>query len=70
MQNCSGGIGEGQVGAGVLVQAKARSRDSIERGVRGGDDEALLSGELDLAEVDNFRNKIPVFKDRRPDLYR
>lgn len=37
--------------------------------VEGGRDEELLTAEIDLEEVDRFRNKIPVFQDRRPDLY-
>lgn len=37
--------------------------------VEGGEDEALLTTELDLEEVDKFRSMIPVFDDRRADLY-
>lgn len=32
-------------------------------------DEALLSATIDLEQVDRVRSKIPVFNDRRPDLY-
>lgn len=34
------------------------------------DQETILSGEIDLSEVDKVRQNIPVFTDRRPDLYR
>lgn len=37
--------------------------------VEGGEQEALLTAEIDLDEVSRFRNKIPIFEDRRPDLY-
>jgi omega-amidase len=37
--------------------------------VEGGDEEALLTGELDLEEIRKFRDKIPVFEDRRPGIY-
>lgn len=37
--------------------------------VEGDEDEELLTAELCLEEVTKFRNKIPVFEDRRPDLY-
>ncbi len=33
------------------------------------DDEILLTAEIDLREADKARRYIPVFKDRRPDLY-
>lgn len=32
--------------------------------------EALLTAELDLAKVDDIRARIPVFLDRRPEVYR
>ncbi|WP_077624109.1 carbon-nitrogen family hydrolase [Sediminibacillus massiliensis] len=32
--------------------------------------ETILYGEIDLADVDKTRSAIPVFTDRRPDLYR
>jgi len=35
----------------------------------GADDEILLTAEIDLREADKARCYIPVFKDRRPDLY-
>jgi len=35
----------------------------------GTDDEILLTAEIDLREADKARRYIPVFKDRRPDLY-
>jgi omega-amidase len=34
-----------------------------------GDDETILSLEIDLALVDEVRGRIPVFADRRPNLY-
>ena len=37
--------------------------------VEGGDRPALLHAEIDLAKVDEVRKKIPVFEDRRPDVY-
>jgi predicted amidohydrolase len=37
--------------------------------VEGGGGQELLTAEIDLEEVNRFRDKIPVFKDRRPDLY-
>jgi len=35
----------------------------------GGEEETILTADLDLAEVDRVREKIPVFRDRRPELY-
>jgi len=37
--------------------------------VEGDDSEALLTIEIDLDECDKARRFIPVFKDRRPDVY-
>ncbi len=37
--------------------------------VEGGEDECLLTAEIDIAKVDEIRSKIPVFADRRPELY-
>lgn len=37
--------------------------------VEGDETERILTAELDLAVVDNVRSKIPVFADRRPELY-
>ena len=34
-----------------------------------GEDECLLTAEIDLAEVQRVRRAIPVFEDRRPDAY-
>ncbi len=34
-----------------------------------GEDECLLTAEIDLEEVDRVRSTIPVFEDRRPDAY-
>jgi omega-amidase len=38
--------------------------------VEGGEEEELLTVEIDLAEVARIRRKIPVFEDRMPDVYR
>jgi len=35
-----------------------------------GEEEEILRVEIDLAEVAAARTRVPVFKDRRPDLYR
>ncbi len=37
--------------------------------IEGGSSEALLTAEIDLALVDEVRQRIPVFEDRRPDIY-
>jgi predicted amidohydrolase len=37
--------------------------------VEGGEDEEVLTAEINLDEVTSFRKLIPVFEDRRPDLY-
>lgn len=37
--------------------------------VEGGNREALLTAEIDLEQVDEVRRRIPVFEDRRPDVY-
>ena len=37
--------------------------------VEAGEDESLLSADIDLEEVDRVRRQIPVFEDRRPDAY-
>ena len=37
--------------------------------VEAGESEVLLTAEIDLAKVDAARAKIPVFADRRPELY-
>ena len=37
--------------------------------VEGGESEMLLTVTIDLSEVDRVRSRIPVFADRRPDLY-
>lgn len=35
----------------------------------GGEEETILRAELELSEVDRVRAAIPVFQDRRPELY-
>jgi len=37
--------------------------------VEGGSSEALLTAEIDLDMVDAVRQRIPVFNDRRPEIY-
>ena len=37
--------------------------------VEAGEDQSLLTAEIDLEEVDRVRRQIPVFEDRRPDAY-
>jgi len=37
--------------------------------VAGGSTPALLTAEIDLAQADEVRRRIPVFADRRPDVY-
>ena len=36
----------------------------------GGEDEEIIRAEIDLARVPEVRTHIPVFRDRRPELYR
>lgn len=37
--------------------------------VEGGEAEMVLTATIDLAQVDAVRQRIPIFADRRPDLY-
>ena len=37
--------------------------------IEAGESEALLTVEIDLAQVEHVRKRIPVFEDRRPDIY-
>ena len=37
--------------------------------IEGGSAEALLTAEIDLSQVDAVRQRIPVFEDRRPEVY-
>ncbi|MCP4359655.1 MAG: carbon-nitrogen family hydrolase [Chloroflexi bacterium] len=37
--------------------------------VEGGEDEGVLTAVVDLDMVDEVRTRIPVFKDRRPEIY-
>jgi len=37
--------------------------------IEGGSAEVLLTTEIDLAKVDEVRKRIPVFEDRRPEVY-
>lgn len=36
----------------------------------GGEEETMLTVDIDLSEVGRVRKKIPVFEDRRPELYK
>lgn len=36
----------------------------------GSEGEALVTGEVDLNDIQAIRQRIPVFDDRRPDFYR
>jgi len=38
--------------------------------LEGGEEEGLLTAEIDLDEVDEARREIPIFEDRREELYR
>lgn len=37
--------------------------------IEAGDEETLLTATVDIAQVEETRRKIPVFEDRRPDIY-
>jgi predicted amidohydrolase len=37
--------------------------------IEGGDHPVLLTGSIDISSVSQVRSKIPIFEDRRPDLY-
>ena len=37
--------------------------------VEGGEREALLTAEIDLSEIQHVRRTLPVYEDRRPDVY-
>jgi omega-amidase len=37
--------------------------------VEGGEDPGLFTVEIDLERIDQVRKRIPVFEDRRPELY-
>jgi len=63
--NCVGKIGnETFGGSSAIIDPWG---DAI---IEGNDhDEALLTAEVDLDQVSTVRQKIPVFNDRRPDIY-
>lgn len=50
-------------GASAVIDPLGETR------IEGGEAEMLLTTEIDLAEVDAVRAHIPVFQDRRPELY-
>jgi predicted amidohydrolase len=37
--------------------------------IEGGEDEELITADIDLGLVKSVRTTIPVFEDRRPDIY-
>ncbi len=37
--------------------------------IEGGEAPMILTADIDIEEVDDVRKRIPVFEDRRPDLY-
>ena len=56
--------------AGSLFGGKSVILDAWGKAlIEGGEDEMLLTAEVDLSHVTRVREKIPVFKDRRPDIY-
>lgn len=60
------GESKGEVFAGKSVVLDPWGEAVVEG---GAESETLLTTEIDLAKVDEVRHRIPVFKDRRPDLY-
>jgi predicted amidohydrolase len=36
---------------------------------QGGEEEAVIVAELDMSQVEQVRNTIPCWRDRRPDVY-
>ncbi len=60
------GESKGEVFAGQSVVIDPWGEALVEG---DGETEALLTAEIDLAKVDDVRQRIPVFKDRRPELY-
>jgi len=64
--------GTNKVGESLGVKLGGRSAVVDPWGVplvEGDDQEALLTVEIDLQETEKARRFIPVFKDRRPDVY-
>lgn len=60
------GESKGEVFAGKSAVIDPWGEAVVEAGPEA---EALLTCEIDLGRVAEIRNRIPVFKDRRPDLY-
>src|SRR5271157_3143550 len=63
--NCVGNIGNEVFGGSSAIigpwgETIAESNDQ---------DEQLITAEIDLGQVEEIRKKIPVFEDRRPDIY-
>lgn len=59
------GESKGEIYGGASAVIDPQGRTIIE----GGDQEALLTAELDLDEVERTRKLIPILQDRRLDLY-
>jgi len=59
----------GTTGAATFFGASAVIDPWGEALVEAGETEALLTVRVDLALVDTVRQRIPVFEDRRPELY-
>ena len=59
----------GQTGGNVFCGHSAIIDPWGEVLVEGGETEELLVAAIDLAQVDAVRRKIPIFADRRPQLY-
>ena len=53
----------------ISVAGQPSSTRGARRVVEGGEDEELLTVTVDMAECAAARARIPVFDDRRPELY-
>ena len=54
----------------VFCKAGARAVKATTVLVQGGGEEEILSADLDLSCIRPLRAAVPVFHDRRPELYR
>jgi predicted amidohydrolase len=59
----------GTTGSNTFIGASALIDPWGETLIEGGEAEMVLTGTLDLAQVDAVRRRIPIFADRRPELY-
>lgn len=59
----------GTTGSNTFFGASALIDPWGETLVEGGEAEMVLTATIDLAQVDAVRQRIPIFADRRPDLY-